>query len=179
MPTRAFTTTYDGISNILSSVVQVAPAFDLSTGAPPPTCQFNAIWDTGATHTAVSKNVVTQCGLKPISLRKVHTANGTINSPVYLVSIGLPNKVGIPSLSVTEANLIGADVLIGMDIIVNGDLAITNHDGKTAFSFRMPSAERIDFVSQIKAKNEATVGRNDLCPCGSGKKFKKCHGSSV
>ncbi|MBC5815422.1 MAG: SEC-C domain-containing protein, partial [Candidatus Eremiobacteraeota bacterium] len=19
-------------------------------------------------------------------------------------------------------------------------------------------------------------GRNDLCPCGSGKKFKKCHG---
>ncbi len=21
------------------------------------------------------------------------------------------------------------------------------------------------------------VGRNDPCPCGSGKKFKKCHGS--
>jgi preprotein translocase subunit SecA len=21
------------------------------------------------------------------------------------------------------------------------------------------------------------VGRNDLCPCGSGKKFKKCHGT--
>lgn len=20
------------------------------------------------------------------------------------------------------------------------------------------------------------VGRNDVCPCGSGKKFKKCHG---
>jgi spermidine synthase len=24
----------------------------------------------------------------------------------------------------------------------------------------------------------ARVGRNDLCPCGSGKKFKRCHGSS-
>jgi preprotein translocase subunit SecA len=23
------------------------------------------------------------------------------------------------------------------------------------------------------------VGRNDLCPCGSGKKFKKCHGTSA
>jgi preprotein translocase subunit SecA len=23
----------------------------------------------------------------------------------------------------------------------------------------------------------ATVGRNDLCPCGSGKKYKKCHGA--
>lgn len=21
-----------------------------------------------------------------------------------------------------------------------------------------------------------TIGRNDPCPCGSGKKFKKCHG---
>jgi preprotein translocase subunit SecA len=24
------------------------------------------------------------------------------------------------------------------------------------------------------AKDE--IGRNDLCPCGSGKKYKKCHG---
>lgn len=23
------------------------------------------------------------------------------------------------------------------------------------------------------------IGRNDLCPCGSGKKYKKCHGSSI
>ncbi|MDR1184175.1 MAG: SEC-C domain-containing protein, partial [Coriobacteriales bacterium] len=22
------------------------------------------------------------------------------------------------------------------------------------------------------------VGRNDPCPCGSGKKFKKCHGAN-
>ena len=26
-------------------------------------------------------------------------------------------------------------------------------------------------------RKEATPGRNDLCPCGSGKKFKKCHGA--
>jgi preprotein translocase subunit SecA len=24
--------------------------------------------------------------------------------------------------------------------------------------------------------NDAKVGRNDPCPCGSGKKYKKCHG---
>ena len=23
----------------------------------------------------------------------------------------------------------------------------------------------------------ATIGRNDRCPCNSGKKFKKCHGA--
>ena len=25
----------------------------------------------------------------------------------------------------------------------------------------------------------AKVGRNDLCPCGSGKKYKKCHGATA
>ena len=31
-------------------------------------------------------------------------------------------------------------------------------------------------VEQVRRKN-AKVGRNDPCPCGSGKKFKKCHGA--
>ena len=35
-----------------------------------------------------------------------------------------------------------------------------------------------DSTPAVPAKREtAKVGRNDLCPCGSGKKFKKCHGS--
>jgi preprotein translocase subunit SecA len=29
---------------------------------------------------------------------------------------------------------------------------------------------------QTVVKKEAKVGRNDQCPCGSGKKYKKCHG---
>ena len=28
-------------------------------------------------------------------------------------------------------------------------------------------------------RNVPKVGRNDPCPCGSGKKFKKCHGKEV
>ncbi len=28
-----------------------------------------------------------------------------------------------------------------------------------------------------QARAENTTGRNELCPCGSGKKFKKCHGA--
>jgi preprotein translocase subunit SecA len=30
---------------------------------------------------------------------------------------------------------------------------------------------------QPKRKEAPKIGRNDLCPCGSGKKFKKCHGA--
>ena len=32
-----------------------------------------------------------------------------------------------------------------MDVICNGDLAITNLDDKTTFSFRIPSETEIDF----------------------------------
>lgn len=33
-----------------------------------------------------------------------------------------------------------------------------------------------DASQQQPLADGATVGRNDLCPCGSGKKYKKCHG---
>ena len=32
-------------------------------------------------------------------------------------------------------------------------------------------------VEQRIAGEYDEVGRNDPCPCGSGKKFKKCHGA--
>jgi preprotein translocase subunit SecA len=35
-----------------------------------------------------------------------------------------------------------------------------------------------DVVKTIK-RDQPKVGRNDLCPCGSGKKYKKCHGAAA
>jgi preprotein translocase subunit SecA len=35
-----------------------------------------------------------------------------------------------------------------------------------------------DVVRQVK-RELPKVGRNDPCPCGSGKKYKKCHGASA
>ena len=99
----------------------------------------------------------------------------------------LPNNVGIAYVEVTEGDLMGEDVLIGMDIITRGDFAITNVGGKTTFSFRIPSVETIDYCKQgnqpsvpqkpiVKTKQP---GRNDPCPCGSGKKYKNCHGKDA
>jgi len=34
-------------------------------------------------------------------------------------------------------------------------------------------------VPQQPIRKEATVGRNEPCPCGSGKKFKNCHGANL
>lgn len=42
-----------------------------------------------------------------------------------------------------------------------------------------PAAEIVRMIADGEAKrgsNSSGVGRNDLCPCGSGKKFKKCCG---
>jgi hypothetical protein len=33
-----------------------------------------------------------------------------------------------------------------------------------------------DVIKTVK-RDEPKVGRNDPCPCGSGKKYKKCHGA--
>ena len=78
-------------------------------------------------------------------------------------------------------------MIIGMDIISQGDLSITNYSGRTVISFRTPSLETIDYVSEIEIQNKCNklhainikTKRPDKCACGSGKDYKNCHGSSV
>ncbi|MGZ6697645.1 MAG: SEC-C metal-binding domain-containing protein, partial [Solirubrobacteraceae bacterium] len=40
-------------------------------------------------------------------------------------------------------------------------------------------AEPIPAVEQRRLSADQQIGRNDPCWCGSGKKFKKCHGAAV
>jgi preprotein translocase subunit SecA len=42
---------------------------------------------------------------------------------------------------------------------------------------RPPRTGGDDVIKQVK-RDEPKVGRNDPCPCGSGKKYKKCHGAA-
>ena len=41
-----------------------------------------------------------------------------------------------------------------------------------------PAAAKPQTYEKDKDDPFANVGRNDLCPCGSGKKYKKCHGAN-
>lgn len=47
-----------------------------------------------------------------------------------------------------------------MDIINQGDFVVSNYQGKTVFSFRMPSESVMDFVAGIKASNVIMANRN-------------------
>ncbi len=53
-------------------------------------------------------------------------------------------------------------------------------DARAARRFDQLHTNRDDAGGPAPArKAEAKVGRNDPCPCGSGKKYKKCHGASA
>ncbi len=185
MDVHSFTAKHNGIAKQLKTKVYVSIAFDPSqTKNPPPSHEFIALWDTGATNTVISERVVNECGLKPIGMTKVHHAGGTDTTEVFLVNIILPNNVGISQLRVSKGVLFDdVEMLIGMDILNRGDFSLTNKDGKTTFSFRMPSVECIDFaknkpsvVTPSTSTPSPKVGRNTPCPCGSGKKYKRCCG---
>jgi hypothetical protein len=179
---RSFTIAYSGISRVIQSEVHIAEAFDPKTTKQHPVHKkYNAIWDTGATGSVITKKVVDDCGLKPIGMVNVSTAGGVTACEVYLVNILLTNGVGIKFVKVTQAVMHdGCDVLIGMDVITVGDFAITNKDGKTVASFRTPSSECIDFVNNDSASSQPAhsdkISRNSPCPCGSNKKYKYCCG---
>jgi predicted aspartyl protease len=177
---KSFTAAANGRMRELVTPCWIAPAFDPTTPkhTHPKMQEFRAIWDTGATNSVISQKIVTDCALKPIGMTLVHTANGTCTAEQYLVNIRLPNRVAFQDVRVTNQPLVGTPILIGMDIIGMGDFAVTHKDGKTVFSYRWPSAERIDFVKSSPRIIPGSVpGRNSRCPCGSGKKFKRCCGS--
>jgi preprotein translocase subunit SecA len=48
-----------------------------------------------------------------------------------------------------------------------------------ASSTAMPMEDTRELLPQQPIRKEATVGRNEPCPCGSGKKFKNCHGANA
>ncbi len=180
---NSFTGRIKGRANVLLSYIEIAPTFTSSNpGQIPPSQKYQAIWDTGATTTAITAKVVKDCSLKPIGMTQVKTAGGLKHCNVYIVNVSLPNKVIIHNVKVTGLDALAGDseILIGMDIICQGDFAVTNHKGKTTFSFRVPSLEEIDFVTRKPPGTEPArsnkVPRNSPCPCGSGKKYKKCHG---
>lgn len=109
--------------------------------------QALAQWDTGATNTCISEEIARRYQLKPIGKVRSKTPSGILTSSVYFLDIILNNEVIFPSWQVVESKIgaQGIDILIGMDIISKGDFAISNYNGSTQFTFRIPSKKHADF----------------------------------
>jgi preprotein translocase subunit SecA len=57
------------------------------------------------------------------------------------------------------------------------DAGLVGASAQAAFGENGGQGEALPVVEQRVLGDEQQVGRNDPCWCGSGKKFKKCHGS--
>lgn len=178
---KSFTTEANGIANQLITPCGISLPFNLKDAQTSDIKQFNAIWDTGATQSVITAKVANDLNLKPTGKTIVQHADGHSTVNTYKVNLYLPNQVAFLFITVSEGKLGGdVEILVGMDIIAAGDFAVTNFGGKTVFTYRYPSQERIDFVSGHRNSAEPLksvhIGRNDPCHCGSGKKYKRCHG---
>lgn len=121
-----------------------------------PVGEFLFVWDTGATGSVITSDVVQSLGLVPTGIVTVQGVNSIVDVPTYLVDIVLPNNLRVSSVVVTECDIgsAGADKvhgLIGMDIILMGDMSISNGEGKTLFTFAYPSFEnKTDLYEKAK-----------------------------
>lgn len=126
---QAFTIYGKGLLSVLVTDVNVRHAeslcniFQLKKTS---SCECKAIWDTGATNTAISKKLARKLNLKVISTAECDGINTTILTNIYKIDLLLPNKIAVLDIDVSEVdNIIDADILIGMDVILLGDFSIS------------------------------------------------------
>ena len=148
IPVNSLTSNYTGISDAIITAVEVKNVDNNETA------ETMGIWDTGATNSVITKSIAQKLGLIPISVVKVRGVHGIQEVNVYFANITLDNKNISVSIFVTECEELSEDnsvgMLIGMNIITKGDFAITNYLGNTTMSFRVPSLQKIDFVTREK-----------------------------
>lgn len=158
---KMFTTKYSGVTNkLLTDVVIVSGDKSMTVSAQ---------WDTGATRSCISHDVVRELELVSVGRVNVLTPSGEGVMSTYCIDVVLPNSVRVDGIIAGDSEIGRQDIgmLIGMDIISQGDMAISNVDGKTVFTFRAPPRSVIDFV--VATKRDNVLGP----PHGTGKRKRK------
>lgn len=152
-PCHAFSTKSDGLLMQLHNEVYISANGQKVT--------VRALWDTGATMSAISHSVAEDLKLVPIGKQIVATPTGSKEVDTFCVDTMLPNNVNFEGIIVIDSEIgsqtAGGEpigMLVGMDIIGRGDFAVTNHNGRTIFTYRCPSVGSIDFVNQLVMKNK-------------------------
>ena len=178
----AFTIKADGPMAIILLDVQVGlVAAPGRVPVPESLHKCRAAWNTGIRRSRISDKIVETLGLRPRSEGKPG------NAEQYLVDIYLPNKIRFAAVvadKMAKTDATAVECVIGMDIIRHGDCSVAHKDGKTMFSFRVPSLGGVDYVElapEPARRETVTVmaRRNQMCPCGSGKRYKNCCGKLV
>ena len=114
-------------------------------------------------------------GVKSVPLTQVAVKNGDMPADSVYLNVYRHDKGHAKQVNAENENFIcfvdhNHD---GRSTLRNGRLKIPTWDQlykeQTGFT-------QIAWREAVHAQKSAKVGRNDACPCGSGKKYKKCHG---
>jgi preprotein translocase subunit SecA len=97
----------------------------------------------------------------------LYHAEVTAEESAELQQAPMPNGAGNGQLSYEHQSLAGSDAILAAGGTSTAAAGFTSAGGVAT-----PVAQKPKVNSEFE-----NVGRNDLCPCGSGKKFKKCHGA--
>jgi preprotein translocase subunit SecA len=97
----------------------------------------------------------------------------TIRQEVVFTLFHIAVTVEEPALEPMQARegslQYGHETSAGADVIAAA--------GGTATALAAPPASSASFAQAPAVNEHRDIGRNDPCWCGSGKKFKKCHGA--
>lgn len=100
----------------------------------------------------VSPRVIDACGLSDWGTADVTVVGRTIERKLYPVRFDFPGGLEFTDIwaagggiNIRNAEDEPVDVLIGMDVITQGDLAVSNWNGRTAFMFSVPPQREVSF----------------------------------
>lgn len=155
---RAFTQTYQGKQINLLTDVKVSHADKELT--------IVAKWDTGAEHTCICPRVAALLNLQPSGVTRIITSTSEAVTNNYIITLTLPqNNMILPDIEVWSMVLDKPDydLLIGMDIINQGDFCVSNFNGNTTLTFRIPSIVKTDYVIELRTAldKQQNMGSNE------------------
>jgi preprotein translocase subunit SecA len=107
------------------------------------------------------------------------------NALGILEDIPLEELMGDAGLEIVDAEFVEGDVSVAGDASEPG----AGNDGESPVRVMAQGAPQVVGAGSVRSLGDAAGGalppgweqtpRNDACPCGSGKKFKKCHGANL
>jgi preprotein translocase subunit SecA len=111
-------------------------------------------------------------------IRKLYAVQLSAAEEPSLTEIPRPKPRNMQYNMASDGSLLpGSSPLAGAPEAPGGSAISRTPQGPMGGAPMPGGPQRAQPMFQPMQSNEPRVGRNDPCPCGSGKKYKKCHGS--
>jgi hypothetical protein len=133
--------------NIASKII-TGVTIDSKSTKTPQRIKVDALWDTGATISAISKRKAEYLNLAQTGVEPIRGIDGIKEYPTVYISILFENDYPVLVKSAICDLAPDFDLVIGMNVISKGDFCISNMGNDTLFSFVMPPLDRRTDLSE-------------------------------